>query len=125
MTTRPPISRCMKFPHLVALLALLLLTGGCATSFDPNRYTKLRVTDHHGDLIAEWVAKGYVMPVEKGYRITAVERLSGPRIPVYSRYPEGWRTTVTGPHITQWRCGEPTWLYALNNPDFASTRDMK
>jgi hypothetical protein len=115
----------MKFPHLVALLALLLLASGCATSSHPNRYTKLRVTDHHGELIAEWVAKGYVMPVEKGYRITAVERLSGPRYPIYSRYPEGWLTTVTGPHIRSWRCGEPSWLYALNHDDFADAKIVK
>jgi hypothetical protein len=107
----------MKLPHLLALLAVFLVTAGCAyhSVYYPGHYTKLRVTDNHGDLIAEWVAKGEYHTVEKGYRITAVERLSGPRYPVYSRYPEGWRTTVTGPHITVFPCGEPSWLYALKH----------
>lgn len=106
--------RCMKFPRLLALVALLLVTG-CVTDQQESKYTKLRVTDEQGDLIAEWVAKGYVLRVDKGYRITAVERLSAPPHPILSKYPDGWRTTVTGPHILRWQCGKPYWLYELED----------
>ena len=116
---RPAKFRRMKFPRpaVLLLLAAVLLTVGCASypGKTPAKYTMLRVTDHHGAVLAEWVAKGYVSPVEKGYRITAVERLSGPPHPIRSKYPDGWRTTVTGPHILSWPCGEPYWLYQLNN----------
>ncbi len=108
----------MKFPRpaVLLLLAAVLLTTGCQT-FErrPAKYTMLRVTDHQGAMLAEWVAKGYVQPIERGYRITAVERLSGSPYRIRSRYPDGWRTTVTGPHILSWPCGEPYWLYQLNN----------
>ncbi len=106
----PAKFRRMKLPHLLALAALALLAG-CETGHHETKYTKLRVTDEHDNLIAEWVAKGYLLRVDKGYRITAVERLSGPPHPILSKYPDGWRTTVTGPHILRWRCGEPYWLY--------------
>lgn len=106
----PSKFRHMKFPRLLALAALLLVAG-CATARHEGRYTKLRVTDEEGNLVAEWVAKGYLLPVDRGYRITAIERISAPPHPVLSKYPDGWRTTVTGPHILHWRCGEPYWLY--------------
>ncbi len=108
--------RPMKFPRsfaLLAALAALVLVTGCETY--SGHFTKLRVTDQQGDLIAEWVAKGYVLPVDKGYRITAVERLSAPPHAILSKYPEGWRTTVTGPHILRWQCGKPYWLYELED----------
>ena len=98
--------RRMKLPRLLLLLAALVLTSGCA-----SRYTKLRVTGHRGELLAEWVARGHIERVERGYRITAVERISGPPFSLLSKYPDGWRTTVTGPHILRWRCGQPYWLY--------------
>ena len=101
----------MKPPRLLLLLAALVLTAGCAAP----RYTKLRVTNHRGEVLAEWVARGLIVPNERGYRITAVERLSGPPYPILSKYPDGWRTTVAGPHILHWRCGEPYWLYALES----------
>ncbi len=101
----------MTFPRLLLLLAALVFTAGCAS----ERFTKLRVTNHRGEVLAEWVARGYVLRSEQGYRITAVERLSGPPHPILSRYPDGWRTTVAGPHILRWRCGEPYWLYELES----------
>ena len=101
----------MKFPRLLPLLAALVLTAGCASS----HYTKLSVTNHRGEVLSEWVARGYIHRCEQGYRITAIERLSGPPHPILSKYPDGWRTTVTGPHILHWRCGKPFWLYALEN----------
>jgi hypothetical protein len=107
----PAKFRRMKFPRLLLLLAALALTTGCAS----NRYTMLRVTDHRGGLIAEWVARGYVKRTDQGYRITAVERISGPPHSLLSKYPDGWHTTVTGPHILRWRCGQPYWLYEYEN----------
>ena len=101
----------MKLPRLLLLLAALTLSAGCGS----GRYTKLRVTNHRGEILAEWVARGCILPSEQGYRITAVERLSGPPHPVLSRYPDGWHTSVTGPHILHWRCGKPLWLYELEN----------
>ena len=107
----PAKFRRMKFPRLLLLLAVLVLTAGCAS----RRYTKLRVTNPRGEILAEWVARGYILRSEQGYRITAVERLSGEPHPILSKYPDGWHTTVTGPHILHWRCGKPFWLYALEN----------
>jgi hypothetical protein len=104
--------RGMKFPRLLLPLAALVLTAGCAPS---GRYTKLRVTNQRGQVEAEWVARGSIHRTDQGYRITAVERLSGPPYRMLSKYPDGWRTTVTGPHILHWSCGEPYWLYDLEN----------
>lgn len=98
----------MQLPRLLLLLAALALTAGCESS----QYTKLRVTGYRGQLLSEWVAKGPIQRVDRGYRITAVERISGPPYSLLSKYPDGWRTTVTGPHILRWQCGQPYWLYA-------------
>jgi hypothetical protein len=73
------------------------------------------VTNHRGEFIAEWVARGPVRRTEHGYRITAVERQSGAPHSQLVKYPDGWSTTVTGPHILRWRCGQPHWLYVLEN----------
>ena len=110
----PAKLRCMKFPRLLLLLAALVFTAGCVSGHS-GRYTKLRVTNHRGEILAEWVARGYILRSEQGYRITAVERLSGEPHPILSKYPDGWHTTVTGPHILHWRCGQPFWLYELEN----------
>jgi hypothetical protein len=92
------------------LLAVLVLVTGCRTT----EFTKLRVTNHRGELIAEWTAKGSISATERGYRITAVERLSGPPYSTYTRYPDGWRTNAVGPHILHWRCPKPLWLAELD-----------
>lgn len=96
----------MKFLPAFVVLVVSLICSGCET------FTKFRATDYRGGLIAEWVAKGEIEKAERGYRITAVERLSGPPYMTLTRYPEGWRTTVAGPNITYWRCGKPLWLYS-------------
>jgi hypothetical protein len=70
------------------------------------------VTNPRGELIAEWVARGYVYHNEVGYRITAVERMDAERFSKPARYPDGWRTTVVGPVIHHWRCAKPAWLEA-------------
>ncbi|MCE9610192.1 MAG: hypothetical protein K8R23_08275 [Chthoniobacter sp.] len=103
----------MKFCRLLPLLAALIFAS-CATwdfSGHHGDYTKLRVTNHRGGVMSEWVARGKIKRTEAGYRITAVERRSAAPYAQLSKYPEGWRTTVTGPHIERWRCGQPYWLY--------------
>ena len=101
----PAIVPPVKLPRIFLLLLAVLTLNGCAT------YTKLRVTDRRGGLIADWVARGHIHRTEFGYRVTAVERESGPPYPTLSKYPDGWRTTVTGPNIVHWRCAKPLWLY--------------
>lgn len=98
----------VNFFRLLPLLAAALLLTGCANSF-----TRFRVSNYRDEIIAEWVARGRVQPIERGYRITAVERISGPPYRTLTRYPDGWRTNVVGPHIWRWRCPKPLWLAEL------------
>lgn len=103
------------------LLAALVLVTGCQTT----KFTKLRVTNHRGEMIAEWTAKGAVSATERGYRITAVERLSGPPYSTYTRYPDGWRTNAVGPHILRWRCQKPLWLAELDGDVISTTETYR
>lgn len=92
--------------------AAILLFGGCQTQ---TQFTRLRVTNYRDEIVSEWTAKGRVVPLGRGgYSITAVERTSSPPYRVYTRYPDGWPTTVQGPHIRSWRCGKPAWLAELD-----------
>ena len=93
-------------------LAALTLLAGCQSN-----YTRLRVTNPRGERIADWVAIGPIVPVDNGYRITAVERISGPPYPILTRYPDGWRTTAVGPNIRHWRCPAPDWLREIDLDD--------
>src|SRR6187402_375647 len=86
----------VKLLRLLALPLLLLLLPGCVG------YTKFRATNLRGEMLAEWTARGLFYPVSNGYRITAVERISGPPHSHVSHYPDGWRTMVTGAHIERW-----------------------
>jgi hypothetical protein len=104
----PPV----KLPHLLILVAFAALLPGCAG------YTKFRSTNLRGETIAEWTARGFFYPVSGGYRITAVERISGPPLMHRSRYPEGWNTTVTGPNILRWHVEKPMWLYRMEHPSY-------
>lgn len=97
----------MRFLRLLPIAAALLLSA-CQT------YTKFRVTNYRGDLIAEWIAEGDVDRVGPGYKIKAVERTSGPPLSQTTYYPNGWRTTVAGPHIVRWRTSKPEWLRELD-----------
>ena len=101
---RPASFHTVKF---LPLLALAFLTG-CQT------YTKLSVTDHQGDRIADWIAEGSVKKVDQGYAIKAVERHSGPPNEVVNKYPNGWRTTVVGPNIVRQYVDKPAWLFDLD-----------
>lgn len=105
----------MKLPRVLLLLAAATLLPGCSAT---SGYTTFRSSNLRGEVISEWIARGPYYRVTPGYRITAVERVSGPTYPVASRYPYGWKTTVTGPLIEHWRTGKPAWL----DSEQASTR---
>jgi hypothetical protein len=97
----------VKLNRVSFLLALAALLPGCAS---PGTYTKFRSSNLRGEMIAEWTARGPYYQTSSGYRITAVERVSGEPYPHESRYPRGWKTTVTGPSIDKWRTEKPAWL---------------
>jgi len=100
----------MRHLRVLPLIAFLCFAG-CQTT---TEYTKFRVTNYRGELIADWVAEGPFRHVENGYHITAVQRTSGPPYSRTMRYPNGWHTRVDGPHIVFWQCGKPLWLYELD-----------
>jgi len=75
-----------------------------------DTFTKLRVTNVRGELVAEWVARGYITPLARGYSIHAVERRTAPPFAMDIHYPDGWETTVVGANIHHWRCPKPRWL---------------
>lgn len=108
----------MNFSRLPIVLLPLVFAAGCAATpkcppSSAPRYYKVTSTDLGGRLVAEWTAEGTVWKYENGYRINAVERLSGPPLMVYSRYPHGRRTVVTGPAVTITRTRQPAWLRAM------------
>lgn len=96
----------MKLPRILILLLAAVLLPACTSS----SYTRFRSANLRGETIAEWTARGPYYPVSTGYRITAIERVSGPPYSHKSRYPHGWKTTVTGPAIEKWRTAKPAWL---------------
>ena len=99
----------------LCLLFAALASAACQTSTSRNaRYTKFRVTNYRGELVADWIAEGRFRKVDNGFRIKAVERTSAPPFVQHMRYPNGWNTTVDGPHIVYWNCGKPLWLYELD-----------
>jgi hypothetical protein len=108
--------------NYVLLLAFALLAG-CETikhkkdsdsGKDSDKYTRLTVTDAGGDLISEWVAEGHVKKTDQGYEIMAVERRTAPPYPVTSEYPNGRRSTITGPNIVLEETEKPDWLKKLD-----------
>jgi hypothetical protein len=104
--------RRVKLFRLLLVCAFLIVLPGCLG------YTKFRATNVRGETIAEWTARGFFYPVSGGYRITAVERISGPPHMLESRYPNGIRTVVTGAHIERWHTNKPLWLYELERPNY-------
>ena len=100
------IVRRVKLPRVLFLLAAVSLLPACTV----GRYTRFRSANLRGGTLAEWTARGPYYRVSSGYRITAVERISGPPYAHESRYPRGWKTTVTGPVIEHWPTGRPAWL---------------
>lgn len=103
------VSRMRRF-RVLAILALLCFAG-CQTT---RTYTKFRVTNYRGELVADWIAEGPFRRVDNGYQVKAVERTSGPPYSRTIRYPNGWRTHIDGPHIVYWECGKPFWLFELD-----------
>jgi len=91
--------------RLTWLLLVLPLVGGCEST-----YTELRVTNPRGELVSDWVARGFIWHIEEGWRITAVQRTDGPPYPKTTHYPDGWPTVVVGPYVHRWRCAKPAWL---------------
>ena len=114
--------RFRKALPLLALAVVTVITSGCAVGYTHNFFTrnrvyrKVRITDHQGNLIADWVAEGRVWRYGKGYRFKAVERLSGGSIPILSKYPQGRNVIVDGPNIVVMPTGQPLWLYNIENP---------
>ncbi|HEY3898994.1 MAG TPA: hypothetical protein VGM54_10300 [Chthoniobacter sp.] len=100
--------RNVKSHYLIWALMALPLLSGCET------YTELRVTNPRGELIADWIARGYIWKLEDGWRVTAVQRKDGPPYPKTTYYPDGWRTTVVGPYVHHWHCAKPAWLDDCN-----------
>jgi hypothetical protein len=80
----------------------------------PQRYYKVRVTYPRAALVAEWIAEGPVKREREGYRIHAVERVSGPPFVTRSQYPHGRNVYVTGPNIVVTPTGKPWWLYEID-----------
>ncbi len=104
----------MKFIPFLLLAGAALLSACHSVAVTSNRYTQFRVTNQRGELIADWVVEGTYRRVGSGYDIKAVERKSGPPLSQTTRYPNGWRTFIDGPHIIRWSCGKPHWLYKLD-----------
>ena len=113
------IVRCVKLPRLFLLAAVLIFLPGCLG------YTKFRATNPRGEMISEWTARGLFYPVTGGYRITAVDRTSGPPHMLESHYPDGMSTMVTGAHIQRWHTHEPLWLYELEHPRYPTANRSK
>lgn len=107
--------RRVKFlRHMLLALGAVIAISGCQTRRGNVEYTKFRVTNYRGELVANWIAEGSTRRVGDSFKIRAVERTSGAPYPQTTRYPNGWKTTVAGPHIVYWRCGKPLWLYELD-----------
>jgi hypothetical protein len=102
----------VKFLLLPACACLLAACETLPVSSAPIQYTHFRVTNNRGELVADWIAEGPYRnaPPPGGYLVKAVERLSGPPLAQVSRFPNGWSTTVVGPHIIHWPCDKPVWL---------------
>jgi hypothetical protein len=98
----------MKFLPLLALAAVTALTG-CQT-----QYTKFTASDLEGRPIVEWIAEGSKRKTDQGYQIKAVERSTFGVDPVHTRYPNGWRTIVTGPTIIFEPTSKPLWLAEID-----------
>lgn len=83
-------------------------------SHHSEKFTRIRASNERDELVAEWVARGRIVPLERGgFRITAVERITAPPYPTVTHYPDGWRTSVQGAHIWHWGCPKPKWLAEL------------
>lgn len=108
----------MNFRRLLPILALALALSGCAymdTPFTRHRvYRKVHITDLQGELVADWIAEGFVWSYAPGYRFRAVERRNGGPIRFVTRYPNGRDVKVSGPVIVVMPCDKPEWLRELD-----------
>ncbi len=106
--------RPVKSLRISLVTGLAVLTGCQSLPFIAPHYTHFRVTNYRGELLADWTAEGDYGRVGPAYKIKAVERVSGLPYSVETHYPNGWRTTVDGPHIVHWRTPKPLWLVTLD-----------
>lgn len=118
--------RDVKLSRLVLLVLLLplLLLPGCATRRyvgPEDAYYRVRVTNPRGELIADYIAQGYVKRTELGYSFKAVERTSAPPYMMTLRYPRGRRIEVMGPNIIVTPSGKPAWLYRMDGDYYYTT----
>ncbi len=109
----------MKLPRLVTLvllLPLLLLSGCVGDRYIGVRrdYSRVRVTNPRGELIADYIAEGRVRGTERGYAFYAVERTTSTPYMMTIRYPRGRWIEVAGPNILVTRSGKPEWLYLVD-----------
>ena len=110
----------VTFLRLLLFAVFVLSMAGCADPWSrviPPAYYRVRVTNPRGELVADWVAVGFVARTETGYRFRAVERLSAPPHMQSIRYPEGRQVEASGPNIIVARCPEPLWLYEMKRRD--------
>ena len=68
----------MKFLRFFLPLCAVALGACQSMPYSTGIYTKFRVTNYRGDLVADWIAEGPYHAVGDGYEIKAVERTSGP-----------------------------------------------
>jgi hypothetical protein len=117
---RPAVMlRDVKLPRLVILVLLLPLMLLCGCHGDrymgvSRTYSRVRVTNPRGELIADYIAEGRVRRTERGYEFKAVERTSTMPYMVHIRYPRGRQIDAAGPNIIVTRSGKPEWLYQVD-----------
>ncbi len=111
IVTRVHASRFLFLFFLVGLLSgcSIFHLNSHSTPYVP--YFKVRVTDPEGALVAEWIAQGKVSTAGIGYRFTAVQRISGPRYSILTKYPLGRKVYIEGPNIIISPIGKPLWLH--------------
>ena len=84
-------------PLRLLLLSLALgLLAGCEIfpssdrqEWFPPRFYRVQETNYRGQLIADWIANGYVRRTEYGYRFRAIERTTSERYPSTSGIRKG------------------------------------
>ncbi len=107
----------------VFILLAALTFAACQSCPRRSRYTRFEVTNYRGELIASWVGEGCYKRFGDGFSIKAVQRTSALPYSQTSRYPDGWRTWVRGPHIRYGECAKPHWLEDVEQRGFFRITD--
>jgi hypothetical protein len=111
------------FARVFLLLAAMTFAACQSCPMWSGRYTRFEVTNYRGELIASWVAEGSFRSFGDGFLITAVQRTSALPYAQTSRYPDGWKTWVSGPHIRYGRCAKPHWMEENEQRGFFRSTD--